>query len=1095
MKKTINILLTLIFMFSNLILFSQTSFHEDELKSFLSNTLNVETPDVASLKQFGDIPVSYYSGIPDISIPLYEIKNGNIKVPIILKYHSGGIKVNQESGWVGLGWHLQIGGCINENNTELGGDFGQECFPDPLQTSLVDYYALSLGEAESLCKGQSFDKGSFTKSLTFKGEPDIVSYNFLNYSGKFFYDRNFNYTSIKQSNLLIERGDYFNLFNEVNLYDSWTIADENGTIYFFDDIEKTEIAYEQMYRPSQNQSIFLSTMLSASGKKVDFSYSKLPKKQLLPVYSEYVTKLSVNNTAYSTSTPIKKYSDVKTEPLILNEIDFEIGRVQFVTSSRVDVHGKKLDQIIIFDNFNDSPVMTVQFEYSYFNGSTTYGDFMSHFTDPYFTQDMKSKRLKLIAISIKGTGENIETYNFEYYENKQLPYKTSFAFDYWNYFNGKINAGIIPDFSRFNFQLENIFINELGINNNREPDVNYVNAGTLKKVIYPTGGATEYVYETNTYKNIDWLNKKKNFRFAEAGTNQSQLDIYMVPQNGNQVVLDYIFECGSYNPCNNIVEHFVEFKGIDPGNIQVTYRFNSNTIKVGKYLINNLLPGNYRITASKPIGQGYRAHIGVTWFENADYNEAVGPGIRIKEIINYDLSGIVAARKSFSYCDENGISTGKLMSIPIFARFTERLVGSCLFPSSPLDYYKTASFFSNSISTESNNISGQPIGYSFVKEMIGVNGNRGVKEYFFHNNSENVYYYKSIMPGTPTMYDIANGNTIQIKDYEKVNSSKVLKKIQNFDYQILTNKEFAVKCENGGNNCEDIKYYFHYFPILFGKNQLISRSDVFVNSPNTIITEEYNYNEKYLFSEIEVNTSDGNEIKKEIVYPFEINPSSPIYNEMTARNMISTPVQQIMYRTGKISDSQLTTYKNANGNYVPDSYYTLKTTTPISSISSYNGTPSSIDPLFGSPDVVYNEYDNKGNILKYTTSDGIVTNIIWAYNQTYPVAKIISGSDLSISGTLRNTIGSKTYCGTDVKTQVDADISFLNNQLSSYTSNNNYKVTLFTFKPLIGISSETALNGITTYYKYDSFGRVSEMRDHDNRLLKKFTYNYANTNP
>ncbi|MBN2262980.1 MAG: RHS repeat protein [Prolixibacteraceae bacterium] len=1060
----------------------------------MSNTLNVTPPDVASLKQFGDIPVSNYSGIPDISIPLYEIVNGDIKVPIVLKYHSGGIKVNQEAGWVGLGWHLQIGGCINENNTELGGDFGQECFPDPLQTSLVDYYVLSIGEAESLCKGQAYDKVSFTKSVTFKGEPDIITYNFLDHSGRFFYDRDFNFRSVKQSNLLIERGDYFNLFNEANLYDCWTIADDNGTIYFFDDVEKTEIAYEQMYSPSQNQSIFLSSILSANGNSVDFSYSKMPQKQLLPVYSEYITKLSVNNTAYSTSAPIKKYSVVKTEPLILNEIDFEIGRVQFVSSSRVDVHGKKLDQIIIFDNFNDTPIMTVQFEYSYFNGSATYGDFISHFTDPYFTQDMKSKRLKLTAISIKGTGENIETYNFEYYENKQLPYKTSFAFDYWNYFNGKINAGIIPDFSRFNFQLENIFINELGINNNREPDVNYVNAGTLKKVIYPTGGATEYVYEANTYKNIDWLNKKKNFRFAEAGTNQSQLDIFMVPQNGNQVILDYIFECGSYNPCNFIVDHFVEFKGIDPGNSQVSYRFNSNTIKEGKHLINNLLPGNYRITASNPAGVGYRAYIGVTWFENAEDIEAIGPGIRIKEIINYDLSGLVATRKSFSYCDENSITTGKLMSIPIFARFTERLIGNCIFPLGPLDNYKTASFFSNSISTESNNISGQPIGYSYVKELIGINGVGGEKEYYYHNNSENVYYYNSIMPGTPTMYDLANGNTIQIKDYEKVNGNKFIKKIQNFDYQVQTSKEFAVKCESGGNNCNDTKYYFHYFPILYGENQLISRSDVFVNSPNTVITEEYKYNGKFLLSEIEVNTSDGDEIKKTFRYPFEIAPSSPIYNEMTYRNMISTPVQQTMYRAGKVSDSHLTTYKNANGFYVPDKYYKLQTTTPLPVILSYSDTPSSIDTNYGNPELVIDEYDNKGNVLKTTAADGIVTNYIWAYNQNYPVAKIVRGADFSIDSLLRETINNGNFSSTDSLTLVDVDIAFLKSQLNTYITNNNYQVILYTHKPLVGLSSETLPNGTTTYYKYDSFGRLSEVLDHDNRLLKKQTYNYANVN-
>jgi hypothetical protein len=70
------------------------------------------SPNAASLGQFGDIPVSYYSGIPEITIPIYTIKCGCITLPISLNYHASGIKVAQESGWVGLGWSLFAGGVI-----------------------------------------------------------------------------------------------------------------------------------------------------------------------------------------------------------------------------------------------------------------------------------------------------------------------------------------------------------------------------------------------------------------------------------------------------------------------------------------------------------------------------------------------------------------------------------------------------------------------------------------------------------------------------------------------------------------------------------------------------------------------------------------------------------------------------------------------------------------------------------------------------------------------------------------------------------------------------------------------------------------------
>lgn len=54
----------------------------------LINTGTV-TPDVASLGKFGNIPVSYSTGIPGITIPVYEINVGKIKLPVSLDYHAG----------------------------------------------------------------------------------------------------------------------------------------------------------------------------------------------------------------------------------------------------------------------------------------------------------------------------------------------------------------------------------------------------------------------------------------------------------------------------------------------------------------------------------------------------------------------------------------------------------------------------------------------------------------------------------------------------------------------------------------------------------------------------------------------------------------------------------------------------------------------------------------------------------------------------------------------------------------------------------------------------------------------------------------------
>jgi hypothetical protein len=76
---------------------------------------NYPSPNSASLGEYGNIPVNMFTGQPNIFIPLYEIKEGAISVPISLDYSLTSVKPNRKSGWVGLGWNLSVGGCITRN--------------------------------------------------------------------------------------------------------------------------------------------------------------------------------------------------------------------------------------------------------------------------------------------------------------------------------------------------------------------------------------------------------------------------------------------------------------------------------------------------------------------------------------------------------------------------------------------------------------------------------------------------------------------------------------------------------------------------------------------------------------------------------------------------------------------------------------------------------------------------------------------------------------------------------------------------------------------------------------------------------------------
>lgn len=56
--------------------------------------VDVQTPTAASLGKYGDVGVSYFTGNPNITIPLYEMNVRGVKMPISLDYDATGVMPN-----------------------------------------------------------------------------------------------------------------------------------------------------------------------------------------------------------------------------------------------------------------------------------------------------------------------------------------------------------------------------------------------------------------------------------------------------------------------------------------------------------------------------------------------------------------------------------------------------------------------------------------------------------------------------------------------------------------------------------------------------------------------------------------------------------------------------------------------------------------------------------------------------------------------------------------------------------------------------------------------------------------------------------------
>lgn len=83
------------------------------------------TPSISAghILKYAHYPVLPSLGLTNIEIPLYTIQAGSLKMPITLTYHASGIKVDEISESVGLGWTLNAGGAVTK---EIRGAIDEE---------------------------------------------------------------------------------------------------------------------------------------------------------------------------------------------------------------------------------------------------------------------------------------------------------------------------------------------------------------------------------------------------------------------------------------------------------------------------------------------------------------------------------------------------------------------------------------------------------------------------------------------------------------------------------------------------------------------------------------------------------------------------------------------------------------------------------------------------------------------------------------------------------------------------------------------------------------------------------------------------------
>jgi hypothetical protein len=700
----------------------------------LKNAL-ATSPEAALLGRFGDIPVSNYTGTADISVPLWTIKEDNLEIPIALKYCSSGIKVEDEATWVGLGWSLNPAGSIIQIPNGIVDEFddiadissqGYQAILSPPYYVIPPFWERP-EDQNGVWPGSSEDglDDSFTvMTLAIgRGQPDIYFYNFGSYSGKFYKN------PITKKIVFLDKRDEIS-FEQLDAY-NWTAQTIDGNKYVFSEVEYScEVSQFPDYR-YVGQTWNLIKIELSNHKTINFKYSdggyksylysenyRDPAETIPPdMYNGYIrdeSKEVFNRTKY--------LNEISTDDTkIVFNLDFS-NRLDMIPFVETDGQIRKtplLSSMDIYSLVSNKIIKSYQFTYSYFPYSTVGGNYL------VYSNDLHGKRLRLD--SIKEIGYSIAVpqlpdnskppYKF-FYNSIELPLKTSYAKDYWGYYNGKNNNRLTPDLSFLHYSganpeyqilPEHLFNGTIKFTGrtpsefaDRSVDTALSRAGMLTMIEYPTGGSTSFNYESNEFSNYSYPLKSQ--------INNSTHDITLMDKNEvsdnlsntisltrtsivhfhnsinkgtpwqtatfqemlpSYIVLNKLYWGNGSNPTitqmikwqmtNNIeTQNKFNNEGKIEWNEDVPITLEPNTsYEVRVYLPNELGPQDNSTGQASVI-----SHFTYYNIPDSYLTKSYGGGVRVNSIINYSYDKKIINGKTYKYSiiSDPNITSGLLMS-------------------------------------------------------------------------------------------------------------------------------------------------------------------------------------------------------------------------------------------------------------------------------------------------------------------------------------------------------------------------------------------------------------------------------------------------
>ena len=485
----------------------------------------ISDPQTWSFMKYGGQTPDLYTGTVRAEIPIYTYKDRDFEIPLSLRYASNGFMPNVQANYVGLGWTLDVGGCITRKVNGIRDDeevttryldpSGKTCghyiqgfyrYSSTNHNRTIPILDRDYSGLDVVGANVSSEYCFRVDGLYYETKPDIFSFSFLGYSGKYVIKED---GSVMVFDSNIPSGEItidLTMLDLTQFKSSITIHLGNGYRYDFGGLigRYDESIYDESISPvNEGQTYitkgdiwYLKRITAPNGRQVTFSYDINESSTITPRGGRTAFSAGWHDDSNSNSFYYNGYSEWNDYYLELKSHVAQLSRVEidgvcaicFSYGSRPKEKAQKgsnapfelqtpgcLTEIRVIDEHSSeaSAVLDCSLGYIYGVGNPV---------------------MMLSSVTIRGLG----TYRMNYYgESDSFPYQGCVKIDHWGYYNsnsGNTIGDLMPTVTTSGDYTEIIG------SQNRNPDSNKAILGLLERLEYPTGGWTEYEYEPRVYE-------------------------------------------------------------------------------------------------------------------------------------------------------------------------------------------------------------------------------------------------------------------------------------------------------------------------------------------------------------------------------------------------------------------------------------------------------------------------------------------------------------------------------------------------------------------------------------------------------------------